>query len=155
MDDVNFRFKLLQNEWINSFNLYLHTVRQQGNRHLEVCAFRIACVDIMTWRFYSSVVTNHVPLDATELRIWRVKLGVWLITQSDPIGPNRTTSDPIGTQSDPIGPLSASFYRFTLHLGHEAWRSTFKNQVDLADCLRQTAASVERYQVYSTSIGDN
>ena len=30
--------------------------------------------------------------------------------------------------------LSASFYRFTLHLGHEAWRSTFKNQVDLADC---------------------
>ena len=41
-------------------------------------------------------------------------------TQSDPIGPHRTQSDPIGTQSDPIGPLSASFYRFTLHLGHEA-----------------------------------
>ena len=31
-------------------------------------------------------------------------LSVWLITQSDPIGPNRTQSDPIGTQSDPTGP---------------------------------------------------
>ena len=30
------------------------------------------------------------------------------------------TNYPIGPHRDPIGPLSASFYRFTLHLGHEA-----------------------------------
>ena len=29
---------------------------------------------------------------------------VWLITQSGPIGPNRTTSDPTGPHRDPIGP---------------------------------------------------
>ena len=36
--------------------------------------------------------------------IGQVLTAVWLITQSDPIGPYRTQSDPIRTQSDPTGP---------------------------------------------------